>query len=153
MVFGWIVILCLIVPGCIGFWRARCLSVKEGEGKLVDLYRMFLLDKQGIPLDLNGIINGISQCQEVLDLVQRSEILRSRKALRTSVQTAEYCQMAEMLIQGHLQNQYFPPNLEKLKEELLISYTNLTTHLLKLVTQTKNPYLPYSCHGMSLNVV
>ena len=138
LVFGWIVILCLIVPWSVGIWRVRCLAAPRGGLQVVDLYRLFLVDKQGCPLDLEGIVKGLSKCQAVSDVVRRHRPFRGYKGSkhRTRKPTEE-SQMAEMLIHAHLQKQHLPPALETLKDDLLLIYTTLASHLLKITTPTQ----------------
>lgn len=136
-VFGWVVILCLIVPAGIGVWRARCLNEPRGGIHVADLYELFLVDKQGYLLDLDEIVKGISKCQAVRDVVQKHRFLGYRKSGYSIGENAEDTQMAEMLIHAHIQNRLLPWALENLKEDLLVIYTTLASHLLKITTPTQ----------------
>ena len=113
------------------------MTMREGEMQLRDLYPLFILDKQGLDFDVDGIVKGMSKCQGVIDIVRRSKILNNRD--KSGRQTGDYEQMAECLIQAHLQHLDVAPHLQKLKEDIVYTYIKNTLYLLKLVTQTRDP--------------
>jgi preprotein translocase subunit Sec63 len=142
VLLGWLVILTLICPCCIGAWRTRS-GFRSIEGiSLQDLYHLFLTDKQNFGLDFGSLIRSLSKCQEVTRIVQRSGILKFRNPnqLQRKQNDMKCCQIAEILIRAHSQGQQLPAPFEKLKDDLLAVYIKLAVCLLKLLSQTKQLY-------------